>query len=166
MTVSIPLSKGFVTTIDDEDADLASLAWHAKGNGRIPYARHNFSDENGSTKSIYLHRIILERVLDRVFQNGEYVDHKDNNPLNNCRCNLRLADRQQNSWNYSRPVSSTSGYKGVSWHKMTGKWVAYIGLDGKKHHLGLFNTPEEAHAAYCAAALELHGEFANFGETP
>lgn len=34
--------------------------------------------------------------------------------------------------------------------------------DGKNKHLGMFTTPEAAHAAYCAAALERFGEFAKF----
>lgn len=35
--------------------------------------------------------------------------------------------------------------------------------EGKKIHLGLFESPSEAHLAYCEAAKKLHGEFANFG---
>ncbi len=35
-----------------------------------------------------------------------------------------------------------------------------IRLQGKNYHLGMFDTPEEAHKAYCEAAVKLHGEFA------
>ena len=34
---------------------------------------------------------------------------------------------------------------------------------GVQIHLGMFDTPELAHAAYVAAARNLHGELANFG---
>ena len=36
--------------------------------------------------------------------------------------------------------------------------------DGVLYRLGTYRTPEDAHAAYCKAAEELHGEWANFGE--
>ena len=39
-------------------------------------------------------------------------------------------------------------------------------VDGKRKSLGYFTTPEAAHAAYCTAAAEFHGEFANTGTTP
>lgn len=42
----------------------------------------------------------------------------------------------------------TSKYKGVGWHKAKGKWVAQIQVSGKKKHLGLFNSEEEAYQAY------------------
>lgn len=37
-------------------------------------------------------------------------------------------------------------------------------LNGKNKHLGYYDTPEAGHAAYCKAASELHGEFANTGQ--
>ena len=36
---------------------------------------------------------------------------------------------------------------------------ANIKLNGRQRKLGRFKTPELAHAAYCRAALELHGDF-------
>jgi len=50
---------------------------------------------------------------------------------------------------------STSGYRGVSWHKKAQKWGAYIRRDDVRHYLGLFDTAEEAHAAYIGAAARL-----------
>jgi hypothetical protein len=34
---------------------------------------------------------------------------------------------------------------------------------GKKTYLGLFTSPEEAHAAYQSAVYDFHGAFANPG---
>jgi hypothetical protein len=53
-----------------------------------------------------------------------------------------------------------SGLKGVKWHRGAKKWQSRIFFQGKEIYLGLFKTPQEAHAAYCKAAKELFGEFA------
>ena len=45
-------------------------------------------------------------------------------------------------------LPKTSKYKGVSWHKNLQKWRAYIFLNGKQKHLGLFEDEEEAHLTY------------------
>lgn len=38
---------------------------------------------------------------------------------------------------------------GVCWHKTTCKFISYCrGVDGKRKHLGVFNTPQEAFLAY------------------
>jgi hypothetical protein len=89
-----------------------------------------------------------------------HIDHIDGNPSNNAWHNLRLADRCQNLSNCKRHKDNASGFKGVSWDKQKQRWQATICHQRKQYHLGRFDTPEEAHAAYVAAAERLHGEFA------
>lgn len=91
------------------------------------------------------------------------VDHIDGNGLNNKWCNLREASRMENNRNYPKPKTNTSGYKGVSWAKHVNKWLAKICANNKQCHLGYFDDPVLAHEAYCKAADELHGAFANHG---
>jgi hypothetical protein len=91
-------------------------------------------------------------------------DHKDGNPLNCQRDNLRIATRQQNSCNQKIRSTNTSGYKGVSWHSRRYKWQAYIMVNYKRVYLGLFGTAEDAAKAYNEKAKELHGEFARLNE--
>jgi len=107
---------------------------------------------------------------DLVNRKGVTVKKKSPNVLmivnlyspDNSRNNLRPAEGFQNSRNVRKHKDGKSPFKGV--HKHRDKWVALIGINYKVRYLGLFATPELAHAAYCKAAAELHGEFANFGE--
>ena len=87
------------------------------------------------------------------------VDHIDRNPLNNRWTNLRLATHSQNMTNCKG--KSRSGLpKGVQKQKLSDRFMSRIRKDGKVHYLGTYDTPEEAHQAYCVAAADLHGEFA------
>lgn len=159
-TVTIPLTQGQETIVDTIDADLATLKWYARWQSSRYYAGRN--DPKNPGRSLFLHRIVLSRVIRRSLTQSEYCDHIDGNSLNNVRSNLRLATKAQNNRNMKKPSHNTSGYKGVSWRKNAGRWRAYIFINNKQIHLGYFDTPEEAHAAYCEAAKELHGEFARF----
>jgi hypothetical protein len=87
------------------------------------------------------------------------IDHRDGNRANNRWSNLRLATQSENSANRHRHINNTSGFKGVSLCKW-GKWRACIEKNGRKIHLGMYDTPQAAHAAYVAAARKLFGEFA------
>jgi hypothetical protein len=87
------------------------------------------------------------------------IDHKNNNPLDNRWTNLRVATKSQNAANSGPRSTNTSGYKGVYFHKQAKKWSSQITCNRKVHSLGLFDTPEEAYAAYSAKATELHGDF-------
>jgi hypothetical protein len=91
---------------------------------------------------------------------AEYVDHIDGDPKNNRWDNLRAATPLQNQANMKRPKHNTSGFKGVYFCKQAGMWRARIRSAGKTKHLGLFQTPEVAHAAYVEAAQIINGEFA------
>jgi hypothetical protein len=88
-----------------------------------------------------------------------HIDHINGNGCDNRIANLRVATRSQNLSNARKPKTNKSGFKGVSRCKKTNKWRAQIQKDGKVRALGHFERPEDAHAAYCAAAKELHGQF-------
>lgn len=90
------------------------------------------------------------------------IDHKDGNPMNCKRDNLREATRSQNQANRKLQCNNTTGFKGVTKFKGRNKWFSKITVDGKHIHLGSFDTPEDAHAAYCKAATKHFGEFARF----
>lgn len=93
----------------------------------------------------------------------DQIDHRNRNRLDNRIQNLRAADHRQNQRNQPSYRNNTSGIKGVSWHKLTGKWMAGIRVNGKRMHLGLFASKHDAGAAYMNAAKRYHGEFASYG---
>lgn len=87
------------------------------------------------------------------------VDHIDHCTRNNSWANLRLATAAENNKNRRINTNNTSGYKGVTWDKSAGKWVAQARLSGKRHNLGYYSTAEAASDAYDAFARKHHGEF-------
>lgn len=91
----------------------------------------------------------------------ERIDHIDRDPSNDRMNNLRIASHIENMTNKSKQIGSyTSRFKGVSFHRQSGKWRARVGARGKQIDLGLFSSQEEAAAAYNVAAAPLHGDFA------
>lgn len=87
------------------------------------------------------------------------VDHRNGIKTDDRWENLRHATKGQNNSNSRRKSNNRSGYKGVVCRPW-GKWTAQITIGRKHKHLGTFDTPEAAHAAYVAAANRDHGAFA------
>lgn len=162
MTIEIPLTRGYVAIIDDEDADLAGFKWTAKVNDKGVYAQRGVTN-NGKRTTVMMHRVILSRKLDRPLLRSEQVDHEHGYGLDNRRVELRLATHAQNNCNHNISRNNTSGLKGASWSKQHNKWRARIGIEGKAKTIGYFDTLKEAHRAYCEAAIEHYDEWANFG---
>ena len=108
-------------------------------------------------------RLYMAHRLAWLYMKGEWppegmeIDHRDGDGLNNIWENLRVGTHGQNMTNKA-PRSST-GFKGVS-RLPNGIYMAVIGFRSSRFHLGRFQTPEAAHAAYAAAARKLYGEFA------
>lgn len=153
---TIPLTRGYFAIVDDVDYEhLSKHKWCvSRGGGGSIYAVRTIR-VCGKNKTVRMHRTILRT------ETGRYVDHRDGNGLNNTRANLRLATTSQNAWN-GKHRRGISGLKGAAFHKRTKKWVVQIRANGRRHYLGAFSTPQEAHAAYRAGAIRLHGEFATF----
>lgn len=87
---------------------------------------------------------------------GNLIDHKNLVKSDNRWCNLREATRAQNSQNSRPQPGKLRGVTALKW----GRYQAQIKTNSKYLYLGSFDTPEQAHAAYCAAAEKYFGEFA------
>lgn len=87
-------------------------------------------------------------------------DHKDRNPLNNRRNNLRPATQKENVRNKSKQRNNNSGVTGVGYLKSRNKWRARITTDDKEIHLGLFIDKEDAIRARLQAEVLYFGDFA------
>jgi hypothetical protein len=150
----IPLTKGRMALIDDEDyGSLIEFKWHMNSSG---YAFRYAFDENGKRRCILMHR----QILGLTSQDKVEVDHKSEVRTDNQKANLRICTRSQNMMNRGPQANNACGYKGV--HKQRKKWKAMIMINQKRKYLGVYDTPELAYQAYCKAAAEIHGEFANF----
>lgn len=152
---TIELTQGKIAIVDDEDfAYLAQFKWFAHFDGTNWYAQRNSPYKNGKRTVIHMHRVVLGAPDELE------VDHRDGDGLNNRRLNLRLATHAKNKCNARIQHNSSSGYKGVSWHKKTQRWQARITSNGTLIHLGVFDSPLDAANAYDEAALRYHGEYA------
>jgi hypothetical protein len=163
----------------DYDPDSGVLLWKKRPTSHFPTERGwkifnrvysgkvaGYKDYQGETPTrikvgingvVYPVHQIVWHMTHGPIPDGMVIDHKDGNPFNNKLDNLRLSTRSQNMWNSRMRKSNALGFKGVS--KQRRKFVASISKNGKPLYLGRFPTPEEAHAAYCKASDELHGQF-------
>lgn len=143
------LTQGKIALVDDCDFDaLNKYRWWAEKRNNSFYARTKINKIN-----VYMHRHIMKAECDRD------VDHKDQNPLNNQRSNLRLCSRAQNQLN--KPPRGKSKYKGVYFDKRRNKYYAQITIDGKTKSFAYGFTEEDAAKTYDVEAKKLHGEFAH-----
>jgi hypothetical protein len=96
------------------------------------------------------------------------IDHINGNRADNRIANLRDVSQFTNMQNQVRPrMDNTSGFLGVSLDKRDKRWRAGIRINGRRQHIGLFDTAVEAHVAYLAAKLQLHpGDIRNLTEIP
>jgi len=105
-------------------------------------------------------RIYFAHRLAVLFVTGEWppsvVDHIDGNPLNNRIANLRAVTQAANAQNIKRAHrDNATGRLGVERAGRL-KYQARITVQGKRVGLGVFKTPEAAHAAYLTAKRALH----------
>jgi hypothetical protein len=102
---------------------------------------------HGERTTCKVHRLIAQAYLPDYSEDLQ-VDHIDRDKTNNRLENLRMATRSENRQN--------TDVNGFYYHKTTGKYLARIMTNGKRKHIGLYDTEEEARAAYLAAKVIHH----------
>ena len=77
----------------------------------------------------------------------DQIDHRNGNRDDNRISNLRMADHTTNQHNAHRRRDNKSGKSGVCWVRAQQRWRAYIRVNRKYRHLGLFVRIQDAIAA-------------------
>ena len=133
-----------------DEATVRGYRWHLSAYG---YAvTFTARDEAGSRHGLRLHRVLLGLAPN----DGTIVDHKDGNRLNNQRDNLRIVTSLINGANRAvEEGRGSSRFRGVSWDRSRGAWVAYAKVNYKKHHLGRFATEAEAAEAVARYRVQM-----------
>ena len=169
----IPLSKkgknkGKYEVMVDDDIfeEVNQYNWHYN-NG---YARN-------SKMNISLHRYIW-KLKNGDIPKGLDVEHKDQNKLNCCLSNLRLANNSENQCNITKKKNNKSGIKGISKHaykillkdgteKEYAYWQARVTKDKKTYSKPFDYTDkgfEQAKEWIKNMSLDVQGEFSIYNK--
>lgn len=153
--------------------DTGALVWRERADARPQWNTRYAGQEAGCIGARGYRHVAIKRysqsacLAHRIawaMHYGEWpdadVDHVNRDKSDNRLANLRKATRAENIINQPPRRSNTSGATGVSWCKKYNRWVAYIGIAGRRTHIGYFDTLDGARAAREAVAARVYGEFA------
>jgi hypothetical protein len=147
----------------DEVGYKLHVGWYKKIRGFYAEATQYLGMANGKPryKKLILHRLIMNEHNSR-----NKIDHRDNNPLNNKKENLRLSTQETNSQNRSGlNINNKSGYRNVSWSNSRQKWIVQLQVNHKNKVLGTFAKDKLEEAGRFAEEMRklYYGEFAGKG---
>lgn len=127
---------GMQVIVDEDVKDqYGHLSWFLSDTG---YAMRRPTLDDGSKITVRLHRLVIGA------KEGEIVDHKNRNRLDNRRSNLRIVTQKENALNQKS--------RGYYWDKAKGKW----GVRYRGKYYGRYDSKEEAQRAYqlaCSGVL-------------
>jgi hypothetical protein len=164
----ITCTNGMEVLVDAEDYPLLSRHnWYINWSKHRPYAITKLkTDQSTIWRCIFMHHLILGTAVE--------TDHKDQNPLNNQKHNLRPSTRQQNGWNKGKPRAgrfgeASSQFKGVCKRvNAAGETVYYVliklskkgEVPARHFRAGPFKDEVKAALVYNAEIVKHRGEFA------
>lgn len=138
-----------VITIDKEDINkIKNYTWYL----HYDKASNSYRPRSccqSSNEKIYLYWLLTEY---NPVKTKCVVDHKNHNPLDNRKINLRIVTRQNNNRNTIA--------KNFSWSKVMNKYEVTLTIDYKCLHLGFFDSMLQAHIYACDMRKKFFGEYA------
>lgn len=157
----IPLTRGYVARVSPEHYEaLACFKWtytpRSNRNGGYAYRLPTIGRRR---VKVFMHRFIMAELMGLPIE-GWLIDHRDGDGLNNTIGNLRVATAPENGANKNGlGEKSASGFIGVS-ITPNGRYQAYIGNNGTREYLGVFEHADAAAIARDRRAVEIFGSFA------
>lgn len=154
-----------VTELLNYNAETGIFTWkkNLKGpvkSGDIAGSKHPMGYKSIRIKGVdFLAHRLAFYISGRNIDGRVQIDHINGDRTDNRLCNLRVATTAQNNQNSPKKKSNSSGYKGVSFDARRNSYRVRVRANNKVYWVGYFKTPEDAHAAYCKKAKELHGVF-------
>lgn len=144
------------------DPETGAFTWKFSRSNRVKIgdkagtaAGHGYLVMRLEGVKLYAHRLAW------LYQYGSFpsghIDHVNGDRADNRIANLREATQAENFQNLKHAKrTNRCGYLGVYKLKQAARWEASIKRDHKRYYLGLYDSPEAAHAAYVEAKRELH----------
>jgi len=115
------------------------------------------------TETLYLHKVIAEKFLKKgKSRKNNLVGALNGNKLD-CRIE-NLSFRSRSTASRQRKSSSKTGFTGV--YKESARYRAVISYKGKSHHIGMFDSAEEAADAYNKKSKEFYGDEGKLNAIP
>jgi len=110
--------------------------------------------KNNNYKCFTTHRLVAMSFLNFIPDGYMlHIDHIDGDILNNRCDNLQVLTASHHRYKTMadkpkkiKPKAVfSSKYKGVSWYERSKKWLARLDINGKRYHIGYFETEIEAY---------------------
>ena len=163
------LAVEYVRSAFTYDANSGDLFWKDRAdqqpqwNGKFQGRRAGTINDRGYVIVAIGGRDYRAHRLAWAIVTGEWplgeMDHVNLNKADNRWANLRLATHSQNNQNKRAQSNNTSGFKGVSFCRVTRSWVARMKIGERYEVLGRSAAPEGARDLYQSAAAAQRGEF-------
>lgn len=150
------------TTIDLDDVDKVSpYRWFSRKDNRV--VSNVVNNPNFNSSHIRLHTLIMG--LTDFDLTHKLIDHKDKNPLNNRKSNLRIVNAQENLSNRNTQSNSKTGVSGVIVRDSGSKYCSQIKYKRKMIRLIYTNDFDLAVKTRLIKEAELFGIYsANYSE--
>ena len=180
---TVPLTHSMLLSILNYDPETGQFTWsenvetilppvRVRGSGRksqrvngapVQLSRHPMGYSQlwiHADYGVFLtHRLAFFYMTGRMPPKKIQIDHENGRKTDNHYENLRLATPSQNSHNVIRPRRKLP--VGVQSKPNSNRYGAISYIEGERHWLGTYDTPEEAHSVYLAFVKDRFGQFAD-----